>query len=51
MDKRLLSSPDFLMNNLDYVKQQATKEGMELVMITSEVPGIGITYEVIEDGV
>jgi hypothetical protein len=49
MDKRLLQ-PNFLANNLDYVKHQATKEGMELVMITSEVPGIGTTYEIIESG-
>ena len=49
MDKRLLT-PDFLMNNLDYVKHQAQKEGLELVMITSNIPSIGITYEVIESG-
>lgn len=50
MDKRLLS-PDFLSNNLEYVKKQAAKEGLKLVMITSNIPGVGITYEVIEDGV
>lgn len=47
MDNRLLS-PDFLSNNLEYVQKQAAKEGMELVKRTSDVPGIGITYEVQE---
>ena len=49
MDKRLLT-PDFLMNNLDYVKHQAQKEGLKLIQKSSNIPGVGITYEVIESG-
>jgi len=52
MDKRLLA-PDFLANNLEYVQKQASEEGLKLIQKSSNVPGIGITYEVqeIEDGV
>lgn len=47
MDNRLLT-PTFLSNNMSYVQKELAKEGMELVKRTSDVPGIGITYEVQE---